>query len=756
MKKFVVIICAVFILCLGISGGEVRAQAANTSNQPYVDPLPFQNTQIDTPTFDNSVQDPNNFKNNYSQTLTQQSTTDKATTDKAAQEATNTTNNRLTSFALAPVKMATLIVRAILTICLSVMNLALTTIGLLFEVVIRITVLQMKNFVDAINIIPVIHKSIRDFVNMFFIFFLIFESIKLIVGYSDTKKIRTMLIHLIVASLIMNFSLFITKAIIDVSNIAAVGFFQQLPSTKYSDSVALGSNANVGLGGAIMNVLKVTSIYATSNIGDDVKFIVGAIGGIVVMVILIFFFFVATFIFVRRFLVLLVLMIFSPMMVAGWVFPPLKKQSDEWWAALSEHCMLAPVFMMLVWVAFKIIQDPGFAKIIQTSNGLNNAGLFSAFTNPTLDSVLIFVNFGIVIGLLTMAVLNAASMGEHGKAAVAWGKSKMGWIGAQTAGRLGSKLEEKYADTAGGNSATGRAVRALSTGLMANSKYYGTKSFGDLEKEDKDLSKKIKAQDRNIKIKAGFDAAVNSGDSAAISDALKKYSNKEVAELGPKTIMKPEVFAALSDEHFEEILKSEKFSEEDKLKVRDERNKDLNAALEAKDKNAVANALKRMSNKQIEKLDNSTIRNKTFALGISSSQFQDLLKSKDMNQDTKDTLKENRLQNITAALAQAVGAVRTAAVQQAVSELKMNATEVSKLPKQVLVDKDIIKTFTKDTLSTLIKENVDSNTRSEIKDKVTAMLNDHRSQRQILDQATLDKVNKLNDWITNTPAGQEF
>jgi hypothetical protein len=503
-----------------------------------------------------------------------------------------------------------------------------------------------------------------------------------------------------------------------------------------------------------MQVLKVPSIYDTTDIGDDVKFIAGAMGGIVVMVVLVFFFLVAGMIFLRRFVGLLGLMIFSPLMVAGWILPQLDSYSKDWWKKLTEYCMLAPTFMMLTWVAFKIIQDPGFSKIMQSSNKVSSGSLFAAFTGPTLDSVLIIFNFCVVIGLLAMAIINAASTNKHGEAAVKLGQKLMGSLGARTAGRFGNYLDDKIGNTSWGNSEAGRMLRSGTTGLMASSKYYGAKSYSDIEKADKALDKDIKSKQRSISLKADFNAAVDSKDSGKISDALRKMSNKEVSDLGPKTVFKPEVFAALNDDHFEEILKNEKYTEEDKVTIRNQRNKALTDALTAKDKNAVAAALKRMSAKQVEKLDSTILRDQIFAVGISSGQFLDLVKSNVITQETKDILRDNRYKGITDALNEPV-ATRESAVARAFAELKPNTTETSKMPKDILTNQEAVKTFKKENLAAFIKENVSEDTRSTIKNIIDQM-HQYAPGWVNPNPDLVRRINSMHDWLNNNAAGQDF
>lgn len=81
---------------------------------------------------------------------------------------------------------------------------------------------------------------VRDFVNIFFILILLYVAIQTILGMGhETKKI---IVRVIIMALLINFSMFFTKVIIDSSNILALVFYNKIdskskdyiPSTKIS------------------------------------------------------------------------------------------------------------------------------------------------------------------------------------------------------------------------------------------------------------------------------------------------------------------------------------------------------------------------------------------------------------------------------------------------------------------------------------------------------------------------------------------
>ncbi|MBU4536668.1 hypothetical protein KJ603_01360, partial [Patescibacteria group bacterium] len=95
--------------------------------------------------------------------------------------------------------------------------------GILFNVSLEYT-LNFKYLVEQTGVVNIGWQVIRDFSNMLFIFVLLFLSIGTILGLSS-YNVKNSIKNIILAALLINFSLFFTNVIIDVSNVAAVGFY---------------------------------------------------------------------------------------------------------------------------------------------------------------------------------------------------------------------------------------------------------------------------------------------------------------------------------------------------------------------------------------------------------------------------------------------------------------------------------------------------------------------------------------------------
>ena len=91
--------------------------------------------------------------------------------------------------------------------------------GLLMDLSVSYGINMGKILID-IPIVTVGWRIIRDLINVSFIFVLIYAGIRLILGLDS--GVKKTLVNIVLAALLMNFSLFFTKVIIDAGNIATI------------------------------------------------------------------------------------------------------------------------------------------------------------------------------------------------------------------------------------------------------------------------------------------------------------------------------------------------------------------------------------------------------------------------------------------------------------------------------------------------------------------------------------------------------
>lgn len=295
-----------------------------------------------------------------------------------------------------------------------------------------------KKFVSDPTFINNSWKIIRDFSNMLFIFILLYTGIMTMFGEMNWKRT---VIQVVIIALLINFSLFFTKVIIDAGNILATGIYSSI-NTGSSFSQSLASQFEpqkfLDTAGKLQDPLNSTII-----------FVIAAI----VSVFAAYVFFKAALLFIGRLLAFWFLMIVSPFAFISMTFPKGNKFQD-WFGMLLNQAFVAPIFLFLLYIIMQVISAGG--GILGTLGGAtssSNPSWFDTLIAPILTAILIIV-------ALHKSLKFAEGMADD--------FSKLGAkIGA---GALGAAV---VAPTLGG-SVAGGAIRGI--GGLAS--YAASKGFG--------------------------------------------------------------------------------------------------------------------------------------------------------------------------------------------------------------------------------------------------------------------------------------
>ena len=253
---------------------------------------------------------------------------------------------------------------------------------------------------------------VRDLANIFFILILLYIAIKIILGLGG--EVKKMIAHVIIMALLINFSMFFTKVIIDSSNILALVFYNNInvsakeigTGEKRPYSNFLLNKLDKDISGGIVSSFDPTRLMSNSFfekaamqmsgiswvgvaasigvgalIGGPFGLVVGAIGAgvatgqggqvpdsLMLTIILVagstmalaaYAFFVAGIAFVSRLVELWTLIIFSPFAFMSFSIPELKKYErfgfDAWLKKLLEVAFMAPIFMFMMYLIFLLV-----------------------------------------------------------------------------------------------------------------------------------------------------------------------------------------------------------------------------------------------------------------------------------------------------------------------------------------------------------------------------------------------------------------
>lgn len=301
--------------------------------------------------------------------------------------------------------------------------------------------------------------TIRDVFNLTFIFGLVYIGFQIILGTNESGAKRT-IPFLILAALLVNFSLFIVKFIIDFANLAAVQVFnlftvsgqigdQNVPTKGIVDILTTPEGPSLAL--AFLNTIGVSGLL-NHNAAQNAEAapIIYMFVMIIIFLVLTYVFFAGAILITVRFAVLIFYMIFSPIMFLGWVFPGMKSYSDKFWNGLFGQAFFAPALLFMLYISYKLAQgfnDGQRTGVSAVGNDSSNISAFASFM-PYLVVVVIFL-LGSLIIAKKMANQGADMVGKVND----WGINKLkgamkgtGYAAAGAAGGVAGSFGYKNID----------------------------------------------------------------------------------------------------------------------------------------------------------------------------------------------------------------------------------------------------------------------------------------------------------------------
>lgn len=292
--------------------------------------------------------------------------------------------------------------------------------GVILNFVLNLTIVEMSKNISQFDGINIGWKLIRDMMNIVFIFMLVAQGIKLIIGMSSTDGIKKFIGFLILASLLVNFSLFFTKVMIDASNAVTIGIYNAIldekPLAETGDDPQKWTNRSAiqGLSVKYTKSLGLNDIYSGRSFssvinGDRSSVFVSQLLGSLLFIVTSFVFFAISIFFIIRYITLLVLLMLSPIAFMGMALPAIKQYSNQWWDSLRGQLIFPPVFMIMTWVVLTLISSPGFISTANEGGGI---------TIGEMSTISMLFNYIIIIGLAIFTLITAKKTATEGSALV--------------------------------------------------------------------------------------------------------------------------------------------------------------------------------------------------------------------------------------------------------------------------------------------------------------------------------------------------
>ena len=326
---------------------------------------------------------------------------------------------------------------------------------------------------------------IRDIFNLTFIFGLVWLGLKMILN-SDDAGTRRWLVYLILAALLVNFSLFFTKFIVDFSNILAT----QILTSGFTSVTGAAGGTDPEVSEAFMQMFGVSSIFESGAVVQN-PIASGAQGGYmyifgaaIVFLIGAFCFFAGAIMIIIRFVALCIYMVFSPLMFIGWVFPQMAGVTSKYWSGFLGRAFFAPAYVVLIYLAAYVM-----AAYRSTGGSMAEAFLVNGGATGPSTTAEVLVNFTMVSVFLIAAVVVGNKLSADGAAvsiragkniagrgrrfarntAVGTGRfaarNTAGWATQQTVNRSAEAMQRRYnrLDARLSQTKSGRALRGAAS-----------------------------------------------------------------------------------------------------------------------------------------------------------------------------------------------------------------------------------------------------------------------------------------------------
>jgi len=322
--------------------------------------------------------------------------------------------------------------------------------------------------------------TVRDFVNMFFIFVLLYIAFGTILNLHSVKT-KEMIINVVIIGLLINFSLFATQVIIDASNMLTRVFYNQILVGTMKNGVVV---EELGLGGSKQVTAALVSkinpqqiiIHAgeagkipakgVNSTGDDNgnksgvdngTFILVTIMASIMNIVGLWTFLMVSIIFVARVVGLWVAMILVPLAFFSYTVPSLQDIDmigwKKWWPETIKLAFLAPVFIFFLYLIIQFL-DSGLGVL--DANGKTGLDFFIAILVPFAFLMILLIKAKDVTkkmsGTIGESLTNAIK--TVGGVALGAGLGGLALAGRATIGRAGSAIANseklKAAEAEGG------------------------------------------------------------------------------------------------------------------------------------------------------------------------------------------------------------------------------------------------------------------------------------------------------------------
>jgi hypothetical protein len=301
----------------------------------------------------------------------------------------------------------------------------------------------------------------RDLANMAFVFLLIYLAFTLILDIAHSG-VGKQLAKIIAVALLINFSFFFSRVVIDASNILAHTFYDAIGGEQIGETQGFSSpdnpklqvkslSANILSGINVQRLLDDNGTEGTfakfqksiENSNGWINFAMLASVFIlfgIMNFILIFIFLTASVQMIGRVVRLWLVIMLAPIGFIAWIIPGLGSIATRWWNTLIKSAFFAPAFLLGIYIIITLVKG-GLLNGLGTDPSVANALQAGDFTSSVKAVAIIIVMISIRLGIIIGLLFGALKMGDYfgqttSKAAIAgfnkyggsWATKGAGWV----------------------------------------------------------------------------------------------------------------------------------------------------------------------------------------------------------------------------------------------------------------------------------------------------------------------------------------
>lgn len=375
----------------------------------------------------------------------------------------------------------------------------LMVVGMGLNWVVLVTVFQFSTYFGNSAGMLLAWTTLRDLANIILLFGFVWIGLQTILNVGHHFSVNKALPRLLIFAILINFSLFISEAIIDVSNVFTAVLYEQAGSIDCRESANQRECVNIGITGNVIGALgfsDILGIGAAHSVYDDIwssdtnagNAVLAGVLNLIFIIVLIAVFIAITIMLMIRAVVLIFVLVLSPLGFVGMAIPQFEEQSQKWWKMLISNAFFAPVFFILFFVSLKIM-DGAKATFSQG----NSFG--SIISSPDVNAGGLLILFGLMIGFLIFSLIAAKNMGAFGADFATNTAGKMtgamtfgagAFVARRTVGRAANWAERKVRDTPFGETEWGRRTASvLNKGATSSFDFRATNSLKNVAKAGK-------------------------------------------------------------------------------------------------------------------------------------------------------------------------------------------------------------------------------------------------------------------------------